>query len=170
MWSTASELNNDFFTVERSGNAEDFEEVSKMKGNGTSNIKNTYFVIDKNPYAGLSYYRLKQTDFDRRFVYSTLISIEMDIDVTLNLILDFILFPNPNNGDQFNIILDKAWNDKSGKIEITDLTGRNIFAQEIIGNPELLIELKSGSSIPSGVYFITLTIGHHRAIKKIIVD
>lgn len=69
-WTTDSELNNDFFSVERSKNIADWEIVTNVTGAGTTTLRNHYGIIDDGPHRGVSYYRLKQTDFDGTFTYS----------------------------------------------------------------------------------------------------
>ncbi|MFH0866448.1 MAG: T9SS type A sorting domain-containing protein [Bacteroidota bacterium] len=69
-WSTVSETNNDYFTIERSKTSTDFEKLFDIDGAGNSNSLLTYNTIDEEPLPGLSYYRLKQTDFDGAFSYS----------------------------------------------------------------------------------------------------
>ena len=63
-WQTTSELNNDFFTLERSADGRTFTKLKQVDGNGTTTATVDYQYIDKNPLPGTSYYRLKQTDFD----------------------------------------------------------------------------------------------------------
>ncbi len=63
-WQTVSELNNDFFTLERSSDGRNFSELTKIAGNGTTTGTIDYEFLDKNPLRGTSYYRLLQTDFD----------------------------------------------------------------------------------------------------------
>lgn len=94
-WVTATEINNDYFTVERSSNGIDFTEASKVDGAGNSNAVHSYSTIDNDPYPGLTYYRLKQTDFDGKFSYSPLIAVENQMD---KIMVDNI-HPNPTNGD-----------------------------------------------------------------------
>ncbi len=74
-WSTASEINNDYFTVQRSGDGEVFENVSTVKGSGNSTQIRYYNFSDEKPYSGLNYYRLKQTDFDGKYSYSSLVAV-----------------------------------------------------------------------------------------------
>jgi len=71
-WSTVSEINNDYFVVERSKNAADFEYLTKVDGAGNSNSTLYYQIFDKNPYEGISYYRLKQVDFDGSSSFSNI--------------------------------------------------------------------------------------------------
>ncbi len=91
-WKTASELNNDFFTVEKSLNAEEWETVVTLKGAGTTAKTNAYETVDFTPYQGESYYRLKQTDYDGQISYS---QIER---VSFNGLGKLIVSPNPSNG------------------------------------------------------------------------
>lgn len=70
-WATATEKDNDYFTIERAVDIEKFEPIGpRIKGKGTTNQLNTYEFIDAHPVPGRSYYRLKQTDFDGTFDYS----------------------------------------------------------------------------------------------------
>ena len=66
-WSTASEINNDYFTIERSQNGVYFQEFDIVEGAGNSTHKINYSLIDRDPFDGISYYRLKQTDYDGKF-------------------------------------------------------------------------------------------------------
>jgi hypothetical protein len=74
-WSTASETNNDYFTIERSKTADDFEKLIDVDGAGNSNSILHYYTVDENPLPGLSYYRLKQVDYDGAFTYSEIRSV-----------------------------------------------------------------------------------------------
>ncbi len=75
-WETASELNNDFFTLEKTNDGKEFETIGEKDGAGTSTDKSIYFMDDYNVRTAINYYRLKQTDYDGKFTYSELISID----------------------------------------------------------------------------------------------
>ncbi len=68
-WTTATEINNDFFTLERSSDLYTWEIVGFVQGAGTTSEKRHYSLNDYNPLDGVTYYRLKQTDFDGKFEY-----------------------------------------------------------------------------------------------------
>jgi hypothetical protein len=68
-WITATEINNNFFTLERSRDLNSWEIIGYITGAGTTSQISTYRFIDTDPLEGLSYYRLKQTDFDGAFEY-----------------------------------------------------------------------------------------------------
>ena len=74
-WITASELNNDFFTIERSTDAMNWQTISTVTGAGNSNSITHYSVIDINKNFHTSYYRLKQTDFDGTSTSSSIITV-----------------------------------------------------------------------------------------------
>lgn len=78
MWITESELNNDFFIVEKSHNGREFRPLVKVTGAGTTNVRQTYTASDEYPYEGVTYYRLLQQDFDGTISYSQIISITVE--------------------------------------------------------------------------------------------
>lgn len=88
-WVTLSELNNDYFTVERSTTGVEFEEIGTVKGAGTTFEREDYKYLDASPYVGISYYRLKQTDFDGTVSFSEIARID------LNAPQQIIVYPNP---------------------------------------------------------------------------
>lgn len=71
-WTTLTETNNDFFTVQRTKNGINFESIVKVYGAGNSNSKLDYVVYDEAPLSGVSYYRLAQTDYDGKQTFSDL--------------------------------------------------------------------------------------------------
>lgn len=77
-WTTLSEVNNDYFTLERSRDGINFEYVGTVEGAGTSTNSINYSYFDYRPHQGLSYYRLKQTDYDGGFKYSKLVAVMID--------------------------------------------------------------------------------------------
>ncbi len=80
-WKTATEINNDYFTVERSTDCKTFDALEKINGAGNSNMILKYDYIDKNVKEVINtnkvYYRLKQTDFDGKFTYSGIVAISL---------------------------------------------------------------------------------------------
>ncbi len=73
-WVTASEINNDFFMLERSNDGRSFQEIGTIPGKGNATEINKYHFFDENPKSGINYYRLKQTDFDGSFTYSNIVN------------------------------------------------------------------------------------------------
>lgn len=77
-WSTGSEINNDYFTIERSRDAVNTEIIGHVDGAGNSTRTLHYRFTDNRPHTGVSYYRLKQTDFDGSFEYSKWVAVQAD--------------------------------------------------------------------------------------------
>ena len=71
-WTTESEINNDFFTVLRSQNGLDWDNIYTKPGAGNSSTPITYFAYDKTPFPGISYYKLQQTDYDKTSSFSSI--------------------------------------------------------------------------------------------------
>ena len=88
-WSTASELNNDYFNVEHSIDGISFTSVRKILGAGNSSNTLHYTTNHYTPFKGKLYYRLKQTDYDGKISYSDKVSVEFND----NIIVD--IYPNP---------------------------------------------------------------------------
>ncbi len=74
-FATASETNNAFFTIERSADGTSFDALGEIKGAGNSNTTLSYEFTDEKPFAGVNYYRIKQTDYDGKFSYSDIKSV-----------------------------------------------------------------------------------------------
>lgn len=91
-WRTATELNNDFFTLERSKDGELYEEMGKIPGAGTSSTAQSYQWPDPLPHLGISYYRLRQTDFDGATTFYPPVSVQVFADEQP---LTYRAFPNP---------------------------------------------------------------------------
>jgi hypothetical protein len=84
-WQTTTEINNNYFIIERSINGENWEEVILINGAGNSSEMLHYHSKDEKPYEGISYYRLKQIDFDESFSYSEIKTIEIIHNSTIQI-------------------------------------------------------------------------------------
>lgn len=90
-WTTSSEINNDFFTIEKSEDLEDWYSIANINGNGNSNSILNYSFNDFTPTTGTIYYRLKQTDFNGNYKYFGPISLSCEsYDNSM-----FTIYPNP---------------------------------------------------------------------------
>ncbi|MFO0435877.1 MAG: SBBP repeat-containing protein, partial [Sphingobacteriaceae bacterium] len=132
IWRTATEINNDYFTVEKSTDAINFEIVGKIKVAGNSNTIKNYNMSDEKPYNGVSYYRLKQTDFDGTFKYSKLVSVNFQLSSST-----VSVFPNPSSGNY--TILNTEYTD----VYILDELGRIIKSISIEPYKSITISLNT---------------------------
>jgi len=156
-WSTATELNNDYFSIERSVDAENWIQIKKVKGAGTSQRTLNYTAMDYEPLPGVSYYRLKQTDFDGSFNYSKVEAVEFKDEIVVGI------YPNPSTG-KLNISNCKNYH----KVIVVDMLGKMIFTSEITKDATVL----DLSQLSSGEYFVTLTnsVTEKRYTTKLIID
>lgn len=162
-WSTASEINNDFFTIEKTMDGINYEIVGKIKGAGNSVKLLNYQLIDSMPYFGTSYYRLKQTDFDGKFKYSKLVSVQFQQDN------DFInVYPNPCEGNLFILFTDEISTDT--KIYVKDVAGRELVNRYyVLPEGKQLLSIVFDNDVPPGIYFLTGIINTEVFSKKIVI-
>lgn len=122
-WSTGTESNNDYFSIERSKDARNWKQLSKVKGAHNSNTLLHYSTIDSNPLVGRSYYRLKQINLDGRFTYSQIRSVYITPSDEAVLI-----YPNPTN----DIVFIEGDKEELSNMEVYNLLGQKIENVDII--------------------------------------
>jgi len=144
-WVTASEQNNDFFTIEKSLDGTNFSIITKLPGAGNSSTMTTYTSVDRNPTLGISYYRLKQTDYNGRFERTDWYSVNIEKDIN-----GLLIYPNPI-GNKIHIECN-SFLEKEDYLYIFDVSGKLIFTEKIIlvhGDNSIVVELPDFSP---GVY------------------
>ncbi|MFT5778352.1 MAG: hypothetical protein ACI837_001308 [Crocinitomicaceae bacterium] len=162
-WNTSAETDNDFFTIERSANGVDFVGIENIKGAGTSTMVNTYSTVDREPITGLSYYRLKQTDFDGKFTRSDIVAVDIARPTDL-----LELHPNPVSGKGQLLFNSEV----SGivAINVLDLFGRVVITKTISAEKGVNSSLLDLSELKGGMYILSLNNGDNvstlRFIKK----
>src|SRR5690606_19866225 len=117
-WITLSETNNDYFTIEKSLNGTDWQELTKLEGAGNSSVKNTYEHFDDQLSLGITYYRLKQTDFNGEFSYSKIVQVNPEFSDS-----QIQIYPNPAKG----IVTISGSSDELEQIEVYDALGKKVF-------------------------------------------
>lgn len=144
MWTTQSEINSDYFIVERSKNGTDFEEIVWRDAAGSSNTELNYLTNDPSPYIGLNYYRLKQVDFNNTINYS-----EIKVVNFRAIGNGFTVYPNPASEYIF-LDIDAAEPDEIYTIEMFDALGKKINHFESTGK-QIYFNVQSLS--PGTYYF-----------------
>ncbi len=142
-WKTASEINNDYFSIEKSVDAENWEAISRIEGVGNSTTEKQYKWVDENPESGVNFYRLRQVDFDGAFNFSKIVS------VTFNNEVGFINYPNPVN-DQLNIEIE---NGSTNRFSLFNVLGDKII--ETFSTPLSRISINT-SQTSSGIYYLVV--------------
>ncbi len=162
-WQTASEVNNNYFTIERSDDGVKWNSLRDIPGKGTYNGVSTYQTIDQNPLFGKSYYRLKQTDYSGDFQYVggvRAVNIKGET-MAVNV------FPNPSKGE-INIACKAGFMD-ADELIITDFTGRIVSSERLQeGNQQRVVVLNR----KPGVYLLSIKRGNNRLCSQrlIIID
>jgi hypothetical protein len=160
-WASATETNNNYYTVERTVDGNEYTLLEKVKGAGNSSDLLTYNATDPSPAIGLSYYRLSQTDFDGNNTILGVLPVTVNIDAT-----DLKVFPNPAKNSCTVSFTDEKI--ESFQLTVYDYTGRQVLLQ----NEETAIGVNSAelniSSLSQGMYFITLPASGHLLKAKFI--
>lgn len=166
-WSTASETNSDFFTVDKSQDGFTFEFVTTENGAGNSTSVKHYSTFDHSPYEGVSYYRLKQTDFDGSYTYSSLVEVEEE---AVSSGFSFDIYPNPTDGDVINIVV-AAEKGEEVLVVLYDAIGRVTYSKVIIAenDGDNLHAIDMEGHLPVGIYFVTATSENNILSKKLII-
>ncbi len=156
-WVTATETNNDYFTIEKSHNGTSFEIIGNIDGAGNSTTLKHYLLKDIKPDAGISYYRLKQTDFDGSSAYSDIIALQRNNKSGIGYTY--------NGTDQQLIVFCNECTDENTQIEITDALGRLIHKSEFNGNRSTIIS----EHFAKGYYFIKISSLKNVLTSKVLI-
>lgn len=152
-WATASELNNDFFTLEKTVDLEQYEKVAVVTGNGTTEERNIYQYYDNNLTPGTSYYRLKQTDFDGSFTYSDIIKVSNSS--TLDVV-DVAMFPVPSQGEFIKLKMSGLPSDKETVVLIYNAQGQLVYQQSSLISNHEEITIRFSNKLATGVYTVRI--------------
>lgn len=153
-WSTFTEINNDYYTIERSMDGCNFDEIAEVKGSGSTSQFKSYEWLDEKPINGISYYRLSQTDYDgsQKFLKIVVFNQNKCVDKSFGV----QVFPNPIN---YSTIIQLELKQQAElSLSLLDITGRIIH--------EIFTKIKKESgihkfnidsqNIVSGIYFLRI--------------
>ena len=153
-WKVGKEINNAFFTVERSLDGRFFNEIGTIKGAGNSEEAAEYAFLDNNAPSQNAYYRVKQTDFDGKMAYSKTVTVAGE------LAKKWRVYPNPASENY--VYLDNSSVDNA-VFSLQNAVGQVIKNGATNGESLIRIDL---NSLPKGVYFLKM----RQQIEKIIVQ
>jgi subtilisin-like proprotein convertase family protein len=165
-WITSSEINCDFFTVEKSNDGINYNLLNNVKGSGnTSNIRN-YELYDMEPFSGVSYYKLTQTDFDGTVHDYGIASV--------NFIPreNFSMYVYPTLARNINQIKIKLSGEENSNVllELYDVVGKKFYAKKHVLISNEIYTLKEVGNLPPGVYFVSATCNNEHSNYKIVID
>jgi hypothetical protein len=156
-WTTASEINNERFEVERSSNAQNFAKVATVAGAGNSNMLLSYSATDAQPLNGVSYYRLKQIDYNGSYAYSDIVPV-----VFAGNALPSLVFAGIRSGV---LELDFSLPLHDAKVSVFDLSGRLITSQQ--GNETAKMQL-AADMLSEGVYLVSIESRELRTTRLVV--
>lgn len=166
-WATASELNNDRFEIQRSLDGSNFVTISEVNGNGNSDSRVDYQFTDKNPFTGVSYYRLKQIDYDGKFEYSNTEMIENT--AFSQLVVD--VFPNPTNSKNINLYVYSEDSNTPIDVRIYDTFGRTYENKTIDAkNVQSNVRMEINDRQLTGLFLISIKQGNKQSVKRIWIN
>ncbi len=154
-WATSSEINNDYFTIQRSDDAILFQDILRIQAAGNSNVINNYSAFDKPPFNSETYYRLMQTDYDGNTTFSKIIAINFKSSLL------FTVFPNPfKNSVTFVMDID------SEKLSCYELQLFNTMGDQVMNTmiTEPLTSIETNNLCP-GIYLYKI-IAHNETIQS----
>ncbi|GEM_PF-6569279 len=164
-WSTAVEIDCDYYEIQRSSNGRDFQTIMTVSGAGNSDHRIDYLELDRNPLQGKSFYRLKQVDFDGTFWISNASVVEFQGELSE---LEVLIYPNPAERGS-NVRFQSKQFDKSDLlICLTGIDGKNYYCKmHKEGDQTAVIDLSE--SIPAGNYIITASSAKGLVSKRLVI-
>jgi hypothetical protein len=163
-WVTATETNNDHFTIERSADGISFSPLLTVAGAGNSSSTLYYHALDESPLSGISYYRLQQTDFNGSSTWSNIVAVEMATELSVNI------FPNPSSSGQEVQVNISGSGDGSVLVVVNDMLGREYYSKVFIfENGPCAFAIDKEHNLAAGVYLVTASSNDKLVSKKIII-
>ena len=164
-WSTGSEINNDYFIVQKSVDGANFETLEQVAGAGNSSHVNNYAIVDNGSVTTVTYYRLKQVDFDGTATHSYPVAIESAQAAGAEL----SVFPNPASGS-VNLSFTNADKGSLLNVTITDISGKVVYANTSVTSSERTYNNFDASSLASGMYVVNAVCNGNSYHEKLMVS
>jgi hypothetical protein len=158
-WATASELNFDFFSIERSTDGINFKEIEQVKGHGTTMERKDYSFENRNTTLGKNYYRLKAVDFDGSSEYSRVAFVDHVGEK------DFVVTPNPTSGSSISFFMNFV-PDENTFVTIFDNSGMVVGVYEPTDSFQ---SIAFQNSLTSGLYFARLVSKTYVKVERFVV-
>lgn len=148
-WTTTNELNNDYFTVEKSLDGLTWSAIGTVDGAGSTEVTLQYQLTDMDPVQGIQYYRLKQTDLDGASTWSNKVPVKFNSGSTRNI----VVYPQPA-GDVLNVALTGNENGDAAVVVYNTMGQKVIEKYNLEGN-SIRMDI---SSLPAGLYTLELIV------------
>ncbi len=163
-WSTASELNNDHYIVERSSNGLNFQQAGIIPGVGTSQQINTYTFFDPELTSNGTYYRLKQVDFNGDYSFSNIVYVGSNTSL-----VKFKVSPNPVDS-KLSLELNESASSGMYSIKLTDVSGKVLWNQDVEKKLAILKLSIDMNDMPRGMYYLSVVGVNFTDIQPIVLQ
>ena len=162
-WTTATEQNNDFFTIQRSRDAQDWETIGTMNGAGTSISNITYSFVDESPLA-TGYYRMLQTDFDGTTTSSPTVAAGCETNGGLQIVNAW------DNGENIQVVVSSSFNDVHTAV-LLDAQGKVLITQpqQAISEGITTLSIPKGT-LATGIYVIQLQHANGALSRRVLLN
>ena len=160
-WATATEENNDYFTIERSSDGITFDSILYEKGADNSTKEIRYSATDKTVRTPVTYYRLKQTDLDKKYTYSNVIYVDTKTIKGSDEGGSISIYPNPAS-DKLNIVVT---GNNTTAVKMTSSSGKVVYTNTF-NETELQVDV---TAMETGIYILEVSSGHEKKTEKLIV-
>lgn len=158
-WSTSTEVNNDYFSVEYSTDMVNFYELGKVDGAGNSNVVRSYQFVDNAIYDEVVYYRLKQVDFDGVYSFSDIVAVNRMEEG------DVSIYPNPAKEALFLDINSKK--EEQFTIRFVNVLGAVVQENIVVNKGTNTYQSKEFKQLQTGIYFVQLLNAKNETIKNL---
>ncbi|MDD5570812.1 MAG: hypothetical protein PHD97_06605, partial [Bacteroidales bacterium] len=161
-WATATETNNDYFTLLKTSDTKVYFDFLKVNGAGNSISTLHYNAVDKNPFPGISYYRLQQTDYDGKYSLSRLVAINTNVkNKTLDITQPYF------DGTTINTTAINIDN-PTLTVEIIDFTGALVYYKtfETYKEKTMILKLPTYNLVKNSVYLMRIYNSKESVVRK----
>lgn len=164
-WTTASEINNDYFRVERSGNGIDFETVMQVDAAGSSTAMINYYEIDPRPLPGVSYYRIRQVDFNGQSSVTNTVPVSAYFDSGRSM----LVYPNPCSVEDLRVALNGMQGEEV-LLVLRDQQGRDVAAKlQLVPDNNQIVAFDPSRRLAPGTYLVVASAKNELYTQKVVI-
>jgi hypothetical protein len=158
-WSTLTEKNFQYFSIERSIDGKDFFEIAQVEGHGDSRVRQDYSFTDEAPFNGRSYYRLKSVDFDLYTEYFDIVTVDFKGNRKV------VVYPNPSSGASIEVTINFNPGE-SARLIVLDGIGAEILNESVSASKTKIVFPKR---LDPGVYIVKYVSSDFEKVYRFVV-
>ncbi len=164
-WKTSSEVNSNYYEIQRSRDGQSFSKIGNVYAQGTSALENSYSFKDILPFKGTNYYRLSMVDLDGKMSYSKTVAV--NVKVTHSFTTGYTKLSSETKKLNFSLNSDRAQNVRAA---ITDVTGRVYFTEALQVQPGSNSFTKTIPGFSKGIYYLKFSTDDELITKTLLAE